>query len=192
MMIPILQLDQAGNPSAWLNHRQAISLMASERVIANLGEHEFCFLGGYNRISGIRSQVTVGSILLTNERVMPKRLAKNYSPPYSNRLLFQRDHYTCLYCGEHYSPHKLTRDHIIPRSRGGDDGFANSATACKACNHAKGNRTPEEWGHLLLEVPYVPNYAEFLYLTNPHRIIEDQLAFLQERFPKDSYLLLTS
>ena len=188
-MIPILQLDIAGNPSAWVNHKQAISLMATDRVIANLGEQEFCFHGGYNRISGLRSQVTVSSILLTRERVMPKRLSRDYIPPFSNKGLFARDGNMCLYCGETFSPYHLTRDHIIPRSRGGNDSWSNSATCCRQCNHDKGNKTPEECGHLLLAVPFVPNWAEFLYLKNTRRIIADQQAFLQERFPKGSYLL---
>ncbi len=188
-MIPILQLDIAGNPSAWLNYRQAITLMASERVIANLGEAEFLFRGGHNRMSGLRSQVTVSSIVLTKERVMPNRLSKEYVPPFSNRGLFARDGHTCLYCGETFSPRNLTRDHIIPKSRGGNDSWLNSATSCCTCNHDKSNRTPEEWGHLLLAVPFVPNWSEFLYLKNTRRIVADQQKILQDRFPKGSLLL---
>lgn len=188
-MIPILQLDIAGNPSAWLNHRDAISLIASDRVIANLGEEEFLFQGGHNRISGLRSEVMVSSILLTKERVMSKRLSCDYMPPFSNKGLFARDGHMCLYCGETFAPYKLTRDHIIPKSRGGNDSWLNSATCCKRCNHDKGSQTPEEWGHLLLAVPFVPNWAEFLYLKNTRRIIADQQAFLQQRFPKGSLLL---
>ncbi len=188
-MIPILQLDIAGNPSAWLNYRQAITLMASERVIANLGEEEFMFRGGHNRMSGLRSQVTVSSIVLTKERVMPNRLSKEYVPPFSNRGLFARDGHMCLYCGETFSPRNLTRDHIIPKSRGGNDSWLNSATSCCTCNHDKSNRTPEEWGHLLLAVPFVPNWSEFLYLKNTRRIVAEQQKFLQDRFPKGSLLL---
>lgn len=189
-MFPILQLDIAGNPADWISHRQAIAMMASDRVIANLGEHEMNFKGGTNRISGLRSIVTVSSILLTKERVLGHRLANDYEPPYSHRGLFARDQYRCLYCGEHFSPIHLTRDHIIPKSRGGSDSWSNSATACHQCNHDKGSRTPEEWGHLLLEVPFTPNWAEFLYLKNTRRIIAEQQNFLQARFSKDSPLLL--
>lgn len=188
-MIPILQLDIAGNPSAWINHQQAISLIAGERVVANLGEQEFVFQGGHNRLSGRRSEVTVSSILLTKERVISQRLSREYEPPFTNKGLFQRDGHMCLYCGETFVPYKLTRDHIHPRSRGGDDSWLNSATSCKSCNHDKGNRTPEEWGHLLLAVPFTPNWAEFLFLKN-RRINADQQAFLQERFSKDSPLRL--
>ena len=35
-------------------------------------------------------------------------------------------------------------DHILPRSRGGDNSPMNVVTACVACNSRKGNRTPSE------------------------------------------------
>lgn len=187
-MIQILQLDIAGNPSQWISHREAISMVASGRVIANLGEQEMTFKGGVNQVSGLRSQVTVGSILLSRERVTNKRQA--LTPPLTNRSLFARDRHVCLYCGQSYSTHLLTRDHVIPRSKGGADCWTNCVTACKDCNNQKADRTPEQWGKLLLAVPFAPNWAEFLYLKNSNKIIADQQAFLQARFPKDSRLLI--
>ena len=39
---------------------------------------------------------------------------------------------------------ELTLDHILPRSRGGDNSPVNIVTACVHCNNRKGNRTPDE------------------------------------------------
>jgi hypothetical protein len=188
-MNSILQLDIAGNPVNFVTDRQAISMMASDRVIANLGEQEIVFRGGYNRISRRRSELTIGTIMLTRERVISGRLAKDYEPPYSNKGLFARDGHTCLFCGNQFAPRDLTRDHIIPKSRSNDNSWSNSATSCLRCNHAKEDRTPEEWGRLLLAVPYTPNYAEFLYLKFSNRIKADQMEFLKARFQKNSRLL---
>lgn len=189
-MTPILQLDIAGNPSTWVSHRDAISMVASDRVIIGLGDNEFLFRGGYNRLTGKRSEITVNSILLTRERVTSNRLDGSFEPPLTNKALFARDQYLCLYCGEEFSSQQLTRDHIIPSSRNGDESWSNSATACRRCNTAKGNQTPEEWGRLLLAVPYTPNWAEYLYLKHSKRVIlADQQAFLHARFQKDSPLL---
>ncbi len=188
-MVPILQLDIAGNPSGWITHRDAINMMACNRVIASLGDNEFVFKGGTNRVSGVRSRMTIGSILLTKERVVARRLAKDYEPPLTNRGLFSRDGYTCLYCGHSFAPYRLTRDHIVPQSRVNDESWTNSATACRKCNSAKGDKTPEEWGQLLLAIPFAPNHAEYLFLRNSHRIIADQQQFLMARFSKDSPLL---
>jgi len=189
-MFPILQLDIAGNPAAWISHRQAITMTASDRVIANLSENELIFKGGTNRFSGLRSIIIVSAIVLTRERVLGHRLSKAYEPPFSHKGLYARDRNRCLYCGETFASIHLTRDHIIPKSRGGSDSWSNSATACRECNHKKANQTPEEWGHLLLEVPFVPNWAEFLYLKKSARIITEQQTFLAERFQKNSPLLL--
>lgn len=41
----------------------------------------------------------------------------------------------CLYCGDNI---KLTYDHVIPLSRGGDTSISNCVIACKSCNSSKG------------------------------------------------------
>lgn len=57
--------------------------------------------------------------------------------------IFERDDYTCRYCGERGG--KLECDHVIPHSRGGPDTDDNLVTACFKCNRSKKDKTPEEW-----------------------------------------------
>lgn len=185
----ILKLDITGNPDSWINHEEAIRLYANERVVATLGTERFVFLGGINAVSNIQSKVEVGSILLTKGKHKHHALDKKFVPHLTNRALFRRDGHICLYCGEQFKQIDLTRDHIIPMSRGGSDNWENVVTACYRCNNLKGNRTPEEWGkYKLLAVPYVPNKAEYLFLQN-RRIIADQQEFLMARFRKGSQLI---
>jgi hypothetical protein len=61
----VLALDKAGNPSSWINVETAIHLLATDRVIAPLGDKTRVFCGGTNRVSGLRSSIEVSSILLT-------------------------------------------------------------------------------------------------------------------------------
>ena len=42
----------------------------------------------------------------------------------------------------------LTREHIVPTSRGGGDTWMNCITACRACNGHKGNRLPGRGAHV--------------------------------------------
>ena len=184
----ILKLDIAGNPISWINYEEAIRLYAIDRVITSLGTESFVFRGGINARTQRRSIMTIGSILLTHGRVRPQNL-REYIPHLTNKALFRRDGQLCLYCGDKFSGAQLTRDHVLPLSRGGKDNWENVVTACYRCNNQKGSKTPEEWGgKKLIAIPYVPNTAEYLYLQN-RRIIADQQAFLVARFRKNSQLM---
>ena len=58
--------------------------------------------------------------------------------------IYMRDKFRCQYCGEKKPAGDLTLDHILPRSRGGDNSPVNIVTACVSCNNRKGDRTPAE------------------------------------------------
>jgi 5-methylcytosine-specific restriction endonuclease McrA len=58
--------------------------------------------------------------------------------------IYIRDKYRCQYCGEKKMAPELTLDHIMPRSRGGDNSPVNIVTACLQCNNRKRDRTPAE------------------------------------------------
>jgi hypothetical protein len=48
----------------------------------------------------------------------------------------------CVYCR---STKDLTTDHLIPRSRGGDDSADNVVLACQPCNASRGEKGIFEW-----------------------------------------------
>ncbi len=173
----ILRLDVSGRPLAWIPWQEAVCLYSKGQVAWEGGDQRFCFYGGRSRISGLRSQIEVSSIVAVHGRCRHH----NAIPPLSNRELFRRDRHMCLYCGENFPDHLLTRDHVVPRSKGGEDRWANVVTACRRCNVKKGARTPEEAGMPLLAVPFVPNPAEYLALLN-RRILADQMDFLKRQF----------
>lgn len=51
----------------------------------------------------------------------------------------------CHYCKERFGINNLTKDHIIPLSKGGNNNIANIVPACRACNSSKGNKDYETW-----------------------------------------------
>lgn len=57
--------------------------------------------------------------------------------------VFQRDNFTCQYCGDKGVP--LDCDHVVPLSRGGTNDRSNLKTSCRRCNQSKGDKLLEEW-----------------------------------------------
>jgi 5-methylcytosine-specific restriction endonuclease McrA len=83
----------------------------------------------------------------------------------SRRALFARDDWSCVYCGE--TGGRLTLDHVLPRSRGGESVWENVVTSCAPCNLRKGNRTPEEVSMTLRRQPRPPAPVLFIRLAAP-------------------------
>jgi hypothetical protein len=54
--------------------------------------------------------------------------------------VFERDGFTCRYCGKTPPDVKLVVDHIEPVSKGGGDDESNLVTSCACCNGGKGAR----------------------------------------------------
>lgn len=185
----VLQLDSYGNPQCWINHEKAAYYYTKELVAWTPTTSDFTLFGGINAASQKQSELKMETIIaVKQEKVTPRQLEQMNKVPLTNRTLFRRDRHLCAYCGQEYAPADLSRDHIIPDSRGGPNTWMNVVTACNSCNKLKDNRTPEEAHMPLLYVPYVPNRAEYLILQN-RKILADQMDFLIARVPKESRLL---
>ena len=182
----ILTLDTHGVPHRWITWQHACYYYAKNQVAWTLGEHAFTVYGGLNRMTGSRSEITASSIIAVKGKAMAMK-SFNQVPPLSNRELFHRDRQICAYCADMFPISRLTRDHIVPFSRGGRDNWMNVVTACRACNEKKSDRTPELSGMELVYLPYIPNRAEYLILTN-RRILADQMEFLAQHVPAQSRL----
>jgi len=77
----------------------------------------------------------------------------------TRRNLMIRDQFQCQYCGRRPSQRDLNVDHIVPRSRGGQDSWENLVVSCRTCNLRKGRCTPAEAGMSLLSVPQRPRWS---------------------------------
>jgi 5-methylcytosine-specific restriction endonuclease McrA len=81
----------------------------------------------------------------------------------SRRALFARDGWRCVYCGT--AGGRLTLDHVVPRSKGGESIWENVVTACAPCNLRKGDRTLEQVGMVLRTQPRPPQPVLFIRLA---------------------------
>ncbi len=94
---------------------------------------------------------------------IPRRFRRQVT----NTFLFARDAYRCQYCGRHKSElgyrEALTRDHITPLSRGGNNDWLNVVTACSKCNLKKADHLPNECGIAPLSEPREPDHVELVW-----------------------------
>ena len=181
----VLQLDVSGRPQAWISPKEAAVLYACNAVAWTLGDTFQVMRGGIQQATGKQSRIELHPIIAVRGSI-PSR-AWRQAPALSNPKLFVRDRHVCAYCGGRFAFEDLTREHIIPVSRGGDDGWMNCITACRACNGRKGNRLPEEAHMSLLYLPYVPSLHEDMILRG-RRILADQMEFLLASVPRSSRL----
>jgi len=61
-----------------------------------------------------------------------------------------QDGVPCAYCDEETTnepghPNSRERDHIDPRSKGGNNTEENERDSCRTCNRSKGSKSVEEW-----------------------------------------------
>jgi 5-methylcytosine-specific restriction endonuclease McrA len=103
------------------------------------------------------------------------RVPRSVKRRISRRALFARDGWRCVYCGD--SAGRLTLDHVVPRSRGGDSVWENVVTACAPCNLRKGDRLLEETHMNLARPPRAPSPVLFISLAL-HRVPEAWVRYL--------------
>jgi hypothetical protein len=182
----ILALDISGVPQKWINYEDAITYHAKKSVAWSMGEVVARFRGGVQR-NGETSYIETTSIIAIRGHGFD--ISKRSLVGLSNRTLFGRDKMICAYCGGKFPNYKdLSRDHIVPVSRGGLNTWKNCVTSCKSCNSTKNNKLLSELGWELLYVPYSPNHAENMILLG-RNILADQMNYLTQMVPKHSRLL---
>nr|WP_308435006.1 HNH endonuclease [Vulcaniibacterium thermophilum] len=164
-----------------MSWQDAACLYARGAVAWTLGEPCLEVHGGISRLTGRQSVIALHPIVAA--RGHARAHALDPTPALTNAALFARDAHLCLYCGREFSRQHLTRDHVLPLSKGGRDCWENVVAACFECNSRKGNRTPQQAGMPLLAVPYRPSWVEHLILSN-RNILADQMAFLKAQLPK--------
>ena len=94
---------------------------------------------------------------------VPRRFRRQVT----NTFLFARDGYRCQFCArtQHQLRQRecLTRDHLVPLSRGGSNAWTNVVTACSTCNARKGSHLPEELGMHPLRAPVEPHFVHLAW-----------------------------
>lgn len=151
-----LTLNASFEPLTLVPVRRALRLIID-------GKAEIVETDGHRVVRSARLTVPRPSVI---KLVRFVHVPRKFRRQVTNTFLFARDRYRCQFCGrselELGFRECLTRDHLVPLSRGGNNDWANVVTSCSSCNARKGNRLVPESGMRLLSIPSEPH---FVYLT---------------------------
>ena len=131
----VLLLNQTYEPLGTVSVARAVIMSFKNTVTVEE-------LDGQRVLRSAHAEWPVPSVIRRREYINVRRRREASS---AKRLrIYLRDKFRCQYCGDKKAATELTLDHIVPRSRGGDNSPINIVAACLACNNRKGDRTPEE------------------------------------------------
>jgi 5-methylcytosine-specific restriction endonuclease McrA len=137
---------------------EAMSICNVQRavILLYLGKAELIASKDSKMIFSVSSKLPFPTIvrLLVYIRVPYKKIVL------SRKNILRRDLYKCQYCNRSDVP--LTIDHVVPKSKGGDDTWENLVAACIHCNNKKGDRTPEDAKMTLRKRPTKPSHITFM------------------------------
>ncbi len=131
-----------------------LGLKAAEEAIRNVYEDTVSVVAEYDRV--IRSPsfaMRIPSVVALKQYVH-----KGNRVAFTPQNIYLRDRFKCQYCGSEDA--RLTRDHVVPVSKGGKTTWTNIVAACDRCNGIKGNRTDMA----PMKVPREPTASELLAL----------------------------
>ena len=123
----------------------------------------------------VRGPVRVPTIIVAvNYGKVPKK-----RPKLCARTIRERDGNRCQYTGRVLRPDEGSLDHVVPRSRGGQDTWDNLVWSAKEVNQKKADRLPHEAGLKLLSVPRAPKEMPVSALIRNTSAIQDWNLFIE-------------
>ena len=131
----VLLLNQTYEPLGTVSVARAVIMTIKETVTVE----EF---DGKRVLRSARTNFPVPSVIRRRSYINVRQ--RREASGMKRTRIYMRDKFRCQYCGVKNTADELTLDHILPRSRGGDNSSMNVVTACVSCNNRKGNRTPSE------------------------------------------------
>ncbi|MDX9754691.1 MAG: HNH endonuclease [bacterium] len=165
---------------------EAINICSAKRALVMI------LAGKADVVENSFQQIHAARLAMPRPEVIKLRRFINlpYRPiPFCRKNILLRDNYSCQYCGKQFSPEHLTLDHVIPISKLGKDSWTNVVTACKKCNHQKGNMTLDEAGMRLLhrpQKPTLPTYLHLVRLIGQKRDVWRKYLFFDEEKPAEA------
>lgn len=175
-----------------VNVRRALTLLyrnCAEVIVMEQGQfvsYDFENWIELSQLSALEKQPDEDYIQATNYELRVPRICRltrfdrmpAQTVRFNRKNLFARDHHQCQYCGQKPPTNKLSLDHVIPRSLGGQTTWENIVCCCLRCNSRKGGRTPSQARMSLLSHPVKPRFNPLLNQSTTDPRYESWKTFL--------------
>src|ERR1700680_1105661 len=138
MQQPVLVLNASYEPINICGARRALILVL--KGVAKTEEEQGAVL------HAARIRIPMPSVI----RLLEYRRIPHQTRALSRKNILLRDRNSCQYCAVVLTSSELTRDHVIPRSRGGLSTWENLVACCHSCNRRKGNSLLSELSEVTL------------------------------------------
>lgn len=117
-------------------------------------------------------------IRLRDFNKVPERVVR-----FNKKNVYIRDQYVCQYCRQKLTAHRLSMDHVLPKSRGGKTTWNNIVASCMVCNSRKADKTPEEAGMKLHKQPTRPHWKDIHVRVPGQQMYKEWEAFADVLMP---------
>jgi 5-methylcytosine-specific restriction endonuclease McrA len=138
-----LVLNAGYEPLAVVSFKRALVLVLNDKATVLAGADS-------QTVHSASREFELPTVILLQRYV---RIPGSRKIPVSRRGVLRRDGYRCGYCAKSAN----TIDHVLPKSRGGQDTWENLVACCLRCNNAKSDKTPAEMGWELRFTPKMPS-----------------------------------
>jgi len=151
-----IRIGQRTLAKAWTSARAAetTSRVHILRTVKGLESKGAIRIGDTNREGTLYNVLLPSEIPLVLEKLSAEIVPPDedfFTLPEKRKELFERDKYTCFYCGIKVTADSASLDHFIPQHKSGKHTKENLKTCCLMCNSIKSGKTYEEAAPLLLK-----------------------------------------
>ena len=145
----VLLLNASYEPLAVVSWKRAVTLVVTGRaeMVEQDGSRVVRSAGGI--------EFPLPGVVRLMQMVSFASMRAKRSPNYSRAGLAARDNGECQVSG--CDERGTTVDHVVPRSRGGDNSWSNCVLMCLSHNSRKGDRSLDELGWALKQRPVAPH-----------------------------------
>ena len=132
-----------------------ISFAHVTKVLKNLENKGCIIIGDTVRDGTMYTLIQPRDIPLVKEKIVATTPIDQeedfFTNPGKRSKIFERDNWTCQYCGDKVTKDNASIDHYVPQSKGGNHSKANLRTCCFVCNSIKSGKSFEEAAPFILK-----------------------------------------